>query len=250
MNKSILSLAAAAVASFAVGSASAYVIYSGVDTGGPEAALATTPNSSGAENSFKSNLIGVGTETFEGLATGSVVPLVLNFGAAGTATLQGGSGQVRSLSAGQTTNGAGRYSVPGGSKWFDTVAGGSATFNISFSQDVAAFGFYGIDIGDFNGTVTLEFLDSNSTVVGSLNVPTAPTATANASVIYFGAIAQNNNELFRSVRFVTTGGSDFFGFDSFTIGAQNQVGTSVPEPTTLALIGAAMLGLGLSRRRA
>lgn len=247
MNNSMRSFVAAALATCAVGAAQAYTVYSGVDGNGAEVALATTPNSTSAEVAFKLNLIGVGTENFESQATGGTTPLTLNFGLAGNATLQGGSGFVNSVAAG-STNGVGRYSVPGGTQYFETVAGGSSSFSIDFQQDVAAFGFYGIDIGDVNGTVKIEFLDSNAMVVGSLSVATAATGLQNGSVLYFGAIAQGNAELFRSVRFITTGTDDFFGFDSFTVGAQNQI-SRVPEPASLALIGIALMGVGLSRRR-
>ncbi len=252
MRLTLTTLALASLAAVAASPASAYVTYSGVDNNGSGTRLLTTPNSTGAENSFRSNLTGVGTETFETQTVGASAPLVLNFGVAGTATLSGGgAGTVTATSAG--TISVGRYSVPGGTNYWDVSSNPASSFQISFSQEIAAFGFYGIDIGDFQGTVQLELLDNANSVVGSLNLPTAAEALANGSVLYFGLIASNSAELFRSIRFNTALGgvptTDVFGFDSFTIGTQAQVTPRIPEPGTLALLGAALLGLSLTQRR-
>ena len=255
MNKTFAFLAIASAAVLAMGSAQAYTTFNGVDANGAETVLALTPNAAAAEAAFKNNLIGTGTETFESQTTGAGVPLSLNFGIAGTATLNGGSGIVASNAAG-STNGAGRYSVPGGTKFWQVSAGGANTFVVNFSQDVAAFGFYGIDIGDFQGTLSLEFLNGVGGVIGSKLVTTAAENLANASVLYFGALADSDAELFRGVRFVTTGGTgDVFAFDSFTIGAKEQVVVPPPVPNpvsapgTLALAALGLLGAGLVRRR-
>lgn len=123
-------------------------VFFGEDLGqGESVRLPSHPNSDVAHNDFLSNLVGVGTENFESFASGTGAPLPLTFPGAGTATLNG-DGFIARVTTG--TNGVGRYPISGNQYWDS-----SNVFSIDFSAPIAAFGFYGVDIGDFGGQVTL-----------------------------------------------------------------------------------------------
>lgn len=221
----------------------------GTDLGGSQDTRATNLLSLNARNAFFSNLVGVGTETFEGISVGTSNPSLV-FPGAGTANLTGG-GSVESQAVG--TDGNGRYPVSGSRYYEETsAAGGGTTFTIAFLNPVAAFGFYGIDIGEFGSQVSLLF----SLVGGGTqtwNLPYVATNGANSSrdgsLLYAGFI---NTTGFTSVAFLGTNSTDVFAFDDMTIGSIEQVQppvTSVPEPSTVVLLGGGLAALTFAARR-
>jgi hypothetical protein len=127
----------------------------GEDLGlGENTRLASWGNATAAEADFLSHLSGVGTEDFEGFTDGATAPLSIDFAAAGNATIYG-SGEIEAVPSG--TNGFGRYPTSGDNYWE-----ADQTFYIEFTQPIAAFGFYGTDIGDFNGQIVVELVNGGN----------------------------------------------------------------------------------------
>lgn len=194
----------------------------------------STANSDLANSDFLATLLGAGTENFESLSNGTSAPITVDFGIAGTATLTG-NGNIL------TGTGAGRFPTSGNNLWNT-----NETFTITFSQAISAFGFFGTDIGDIGGQVTMNFANgasSNSyTVNNTVNAP-------NGSLLYWGIVDTANP--FTSITFGNTNNSDWFGFDDMTIAISQQVGGGkpIPEPSILALFAIALLSFRLRKAK-
>lgn len=233
----VVSLALFAPASFVLAAATTYF---GEDLGlGEFTPLPAWPNATNAQADFLSHLVGVGVEDFEGFANNQPAPLNADFGAAGTATILG-TGNIVEVAPG-TTNGFGRYPTSGTKFWEATES-----FSIEFSQPIAAFGFFGIDIGDFDGQVVVQLANGgvrNFNIGNTVNAP-------GGSVLFWGIIEDDPALQFVSATFTNTSpGVDFFAFDDFTIGSLEQVvpgpGPVVPGMTGWGVMFT-VLGLGAS----
>jgi len=175
--------------------------------------LPSWPNAAAAEANFLTNLIGgIGTEDFEGFAEGTLAPLPVVFSGSGVTATLNGNGFIATVPPGQT-NLVGRYPTSGVNFWDS-----NNDFSIQFSEPVAAFGFYGIDIGDFDGQVTLSLVGGG---VIELVIPHTVLGPG-GSVLFFGFI--DTDQSYTGITMGNTApGVDFFAFDDMTVGTAAEV---------------------------
>ncbi len=214
--------------------------------------------SQAARTLFTSTLSSNATESFEGAAFvagtqptsarpqavfGGNGTMFQNDGAPGTTRIENNSFVGNSFTGRFNTSSA----TPG--KWWET----SASFTLSLTSTVQAFGFYGTDFGDFRGSLTIDLFNGNA-AVGSTVVPGG--AAGNRSLLFFGFAdsAINFNRIVFNLGQVPTapGQFDFAGFDDLIIGTLNGTTpppTGVPEPGTLALAALSLGLLAAARRR-
>jgi len=229
----------------AAGSAHAAVTFYGEDAGTGDELVPRTdwPGSDAAKNAFIGVLGSYGFESFEGFDDGtSMDGQALLFSNGVTATFTGPM-VVTELLPG-TTNGLGRYPTDG-VKYID---GSISQFQIDFDQNITAFGFYGIDIGDFGGESALQ-LFQDATPVASTVIPF--TFPAEYGAVLFLGVTSADAPFNRVVITNTNPGSptgwyDGFGYDYMIVST-----SVVPAPGAILLcsLGTGVVGL-LRRRRA
>jgi hypothetical protein len=243
------------LASGAVTPAQAFTFERGEDlTAGSSSAV--IPNSRAAEARFLARLSAFSSEGFESFAADATPrTTALN--------LPGINASISGIPANDATNpnsekngviaGVGGFSnfpISGTKSYsFDFYeqpgfnnAASSRTLTINFAAPVAAFGFYGTDFGDDNGSFSLE-VRNGVTSLGTVAVGNNQGgASQNGAALYFGVIAQNPGEQFTSLTFRSSSQVEFIGIDNLTVATLAQVrSTAVPEPFTMigTLLGSA-----------
>lgn len=169
---------------------------------------------------------GAVTETFEGYALGTGLPLV-----SGSMTLSGPSTQT------VTGTGYDHPGTPSGSRWVGSTADADS-YGFAFSTGISQFGLvmYG---HQFAGT-TMELFDEATQSLGSFSVAIAG-GTAGQ---YVGFLSDMDDV--RSVQ-ITFGAVDAVWIDN--VSYLEGVSSTVPLPATLPLLLVALGGAGLAARR-
>lgn len=202
--------------------------------------LAAFPNSQAQRDAFVGNLVTFYEEDLESIASNTFNP-TLNFDGEIQATIDGGV--IRTVAPGATDN-HGRYPVSGVNYLNLGNAAATGIMQIQFSEPIAAFGFYGIDIGDFDGTLRMTQYD------GSMQTfivdPIGNDGTMSGSMLFWGMIDIANP--FTAIEFYNnTGVFDVFSFDNFIVARAGEI-VPLPLGAGLGLVGLLAVG-GVRTRR-
>src|SRR5262249_12082962 len=138
--------------------------------------------------------------------------------------------------AGPDSQPEGRYPSDG----TQFISATAAQCVVQFNQPITAFGFYGIDVGDFGSTLAVRFSGGGSPTREFAIAPVSHDGTLSGSILFFSHYDQSAP--FTTVTLINSNTADVFSYDQF------MVGTAVPSPGGAGVL-AGGLGLGLRRRR-
>lgn len=188
--------------------------------------LPAWPNADAARAAFELAVPIDGTQSFEApdFVDGmSLNGQVVSFGTV-NATFTGAI-SAKTIAPG-STNGLGRYPTDG----VNYLESTTAQFQIEFAQYRGGFGFYGVDLGDFNGRATVALYRDGS-LVASKQVPSI-VPTDFGSVLFFGVKAGPFNKVvITNSKPGGVGVGDGFGFDEMLVGEV----VAVPAPGAILL---------------
>jgi hypothetical protein len=227
--------------------------------------LASRTNSIAAYNAYKANLGGNGVttesyETYETVPKGATpidklvqqlsgVTATYSYTKKSDGTSAGASETVavQKADAAGLTN-AGTFPTDG----VQGISINSANnFKIKFASPLAAFSFWGTDLGDRSNTLTVILRKAGVDVQSKL-IDYLDANAGNSSVFFFGGIAQNAAEQFDEVELLSSISStgDAIGIDQLTVGTAAQLTpqSSNAVPTPALLPGLIALAAGARRR--
>ncbi len=176
--------------------------------------------------------------------SGTVASFAYTVKATGASATGGATTQVQQANPTTGFTNAGTYPTDG----VRGISINSANnLSISFSNALAAFGYFGTDLGDAGNTLTMNFYNG-ATLLSSTPVTTG-TGSANSSEFFFGFIADTPAQEFNRVDFISSlsTGGDAIGIDQIKIATPAQ--KKVPEPS--AILGTLLFGgcvVALKRR--
>jgi hypothetical protein len=203
-----------------------YEDFYAVDFNGAEVPLNSFPLATAESLRYTVYATPLAPEDFESFPASTPTPLNISFGGGvvtGIISVTPGSSLESTAlvltNVPGSTNGVGRYSLPvlTSSHFFNSVCVPAPDYlEITFSQDVKGFSTWCTDLGDFSGTITVQYFDASNNLIHTQPIDNSglPVTKYNAAVSFFGCVAVGGATQFRKVRFVSTGASqDFFGLD-------------------------------------